>query len=57
MRSRITATVIGTVLIGVLLNGLVLLNVSAYIQQIVVGVKVAQAVAIVADEAKLAVGS
>ncbi|HYV76545.1 MAG TPA: ABC transporter permease, partial [Streptosporangiaceae bacterium] len=34
----IFGTVIGTILIGVLLNGLVLLNVSSYIQQIIIGV-------------------
>jgi ribose/xylose/arabinose/galactoside ABC-type transport system permease subunit len=41
----IFGTVIGTALIGVLLNGLVLLNVSAYIQQIVIGVIIVLAVA------------
>ena len=41
----IFGTVIGTALIGVLLNGLVLLNVSAYIQQIIIGVIIVLAVA------------
>ena len=41
----IFGTVVGTVLIGVLLNGLVLLNVSPYIQQIVIGVIIVLAVA------------
>jgi ABC-type xylose transport system permease subunit len=41
----IFGTVIGTILIGVLLNGLVLLDVSAYIQQIIVGVIIVLAVA------------
>ena len=41
----IFGTVIGTVLIGVLLNGLVLLNVSSYIQQIIIGVIIVLAVA------------
>ncbi len=40
----IAGTVVGTLLIGVLLNGLVLLNVSAYIQQIVVGLIIVLAV-------------
>ena len=34
----IFGTVIGTILIGVLLNGLVLMNVSSYIQQIIIGI-------------------
>ena len=34
----IFGTVIGTILIGVLLNGLVLMNVSSYVQQIIIGV-------------------
>ena len=38
-------TVVGTVLIGVLLNGLVLLNVSSYIQQIIIGLIIVLAVA------------
>lgn len=38
-------TVIGSMLIGVLLNGLVLLNVSSYIQQIIIGVIIVLAVA------------
>ena len=41
----IFGTVVGTVLIGVLLNGLVLLNVSPYIQQIIIGVIIVLAVA------------
>ena len=30
-------TVIGSILIGVLINGLVLMNVSSYVQQIIIG--------------------
>lgn len=41
----IFGTVIGTVLIGVLLNGLVILNVSPYVQQIIIGVIIVLAVA------------
>jgi inositol transport system permease protein len=41
----IFGTVVGTILIGVLLNGLVLLNASPYIQQIVIGVIIVLAVA------------
>jgi inositol transport system permease protein len=41
----IFGTVVGTILIGVLLNGLVLMNVSPYIQQIVIGVIIVLAVA------------
>ena len=41
----IFGTVVGTILIGVLLNGLVLLNVSPYIQQIIIGVIIVLAVA------------
>jgi ribose/xylose/arabinose/galactoside ABC-type transport system permease subunit len=41
----IFGTVVGTVLIGVLLNGLVLMNVSSYIQQIIIGVIIVLAVA------------
>jgi inositol transport system permease protein len=41
----IFGTVVGAVLIGVLLNGLVLLNVSSYIQQIIIGVIIVFAVA------------
>jgi ribose/xylose/arabinose/galactoside ABC-type transport system permease subunit len=41
----IFGTVIGSILIGVLLNGLVLMNVSSYIQQIVIGVIIVLAVA------------
>lgn len=42
---RVLGTVIGAILIGVLTNGLVLLNVSSYIQQIVIGVIIVLAVA------------
>ena len=41
----IFGTVIGTILIGVLLNGLVLMNVSSYVQQIIIGVIIILAVA------------
>ncbi|GLS17427.1 sugar ABC transporter permease [Labrys miyagiensis] len=41
----IFGTVIGTILIGVLLNGLVLMGVSPYIQQIIIGVIIVLAVA------------
>ena len=41
----IFGTVIGTILIGVLLNGLVLMEVSPYIQQIIIGVIIVLAVA------------
>jgi ribose/xylose/arabinose/galactoside ABC-type transport system permease subunit len=41
----IFGTVIGTILIGVLLNGLQLQNVSSYIQQIIIGVIIVLAVA------------
>jgi len=41
----IFGTVIGTMLIGVLLNGLVLMNVSAYVQQIIIGIIIVLAVA------------
>ena len=41
----IFGTVIGTILIGVLLNGLVLMNVSSYVQQIIIGVIIVLAVA------------
>ena len=40
----IFGTVIGALLIGVLLNGLVILNVSSYIQQIIIGVIIVLAV-------------
>ena len=40
----IFGTVIGSLLIGVLLNGLVILNVSSYIQQIIIGVIIVLAV-------------
>ena len=42
----ILGTVIGALLIGVLTNGLVLLNVSSFIQQIVIGVILVAAVAL-----------
>ena len=41
----IFGTVVGTLLIGVLLNGLVLMNVNSYIQQIIIGVIIVLAVA------------
>lgn len=41
----IFGTVIGALLIGVLLNGLVLMNVSSYVQQIIIGVIIVLAVA------------
>ena len=41
----IFGTVVGSLLIGVLLNGLVMMNVSSYIQQIIIGVIVVLAVA------------
>jgi inositol transport system permease protein len=41
----IFGTVVGSLLIGVLLNGLVILNVSSYIQQIIIGVIIVLAVA------------
>ncbi len=41
----IFGTVVGTLLIGVLLNGLVLMNVSSYIQQIIIGFIIVLAVA------------
>ena len=41
----IFGTVVGTILIGVLLNGLVLMQVSSYIQQIIIGVIIVLAVA------------
>ena len=41
----IFGTVIGTILIGVLLNGLVMMNVNSYIQQIIIGVIIVLAVA------------
>lgn len=42
---RVLGTVIGSILIGVLINGLVLMNVSSYVQQIVIGVIIILAVA------------
>jgi len=41
---RVLGTVIGSLLIGVLFNGLVLLNVSSYLQQIIIGVIIVLAV-------------
>ncbi|MEY3080950.1 MAG: hypothetical protein RJA94_935 [Pseudomonadota bacterium] len=41
----IFGTVVGSLLIGVLLNGLVLMNVNSYIQQIIIGVIIVLAVA------------
>lgn len=41
----ILGTVIGAILVGVLTNGLVLMNVSSYIQQIIIGVIIVLAVA------------
>ncbi|MFN4142907.1 ABC transporter permease [Aestuariivirga sp.] len=41
----IFGTVIGTLLIGVLLNGLVLMNVNSYVQQIIIGIIIVLAVA------------
>ncbi len=41
----IFGTVIGTLLIGILLNGLVLMNISSYIQQIIIGFIIVLAVA------------
>lgn len=41
----VVGTVIGAVLVGVLTNGLVLMNVSSYIQQIIIGVIIVIAVA------------
>jgi inositol transport system permease protein len=41
----IGGTVVGTVLIGVLLNGLVIMNVSPYYQQVIIGVIIVLAVA------------
>jgi len=38
-------TVVGTVLVGVLLNGLVILNVSSYVQQVIIGSVIVLAVA------------
>ena len=44
-RGGISGTLVGTILIGVLLNGLVILNVSPYVQQVIVGVIIVLAVA------------
>jgi inositol transport system permease protein len=41
----VAGTVIGSILIGVLINGLVLMNVSSYVQQIVIGIIIVLAVA------------
>ena len=41
----IFGTVVGSLLIGVLLNGLVLMNVSPYVQQMIIGVIIVLAVA------------
>lgn len=42
---KVFGTVIGAILIGVLINGLVLMNVSSYVQQIIIGVIIILAVA------------
>jgi ribose/xylose/arabinose/galactoside ABC-type transport system permease subunit len=42
---NVLGTVIGALLIGVLINGLVMLNVSSYVQQIIIGVIIILAVA------------
>ena len=44
-RGGVPGTLVGTILIGVLLNGLVILNVSPYVQQVIVGVIIVLAVA------------
>jgi inositol transport system permease protein len=44
-QGSVVGTVVGTLLIGVLQNGLVLMNVSSYIQQIIIGLIVVLAVA------------
>jgi ribose/xylose/arabinose/galactoside ABC-type transport system permease subunit len=44
-RGSVLGTVVGSVLIGVLNNGLVLMNVSSYVQQVVIGVIIILAVA------------
>jgi inositol transport system permease protein len=41
---QVVGTVIGSLLIGVLINGLVLMNVSSYVQQIIIGVIIVLAV-------------
>jgi inositol transport system permease protein len=41
----IAGTIVGTLLIGVLLNGLVIMNVSAYSQQVIIGIIIVLAVA------------
>jgi inositol transport system permease protein len=41
----IAGTIVGTLLIGVLLNGLVIVNVSAYSQQVIIGIIIVLAVA------------
>ena len=40
----VAGTVIGSILIGVLINGLVLMNVSPYVQQIIIGIIIVLAV-------------
>ena len=45
MRARYAGTVVGATLIGVLVNGLVLNNVSSYIQQVIIGLIIILAVA------------
>jgi inositol transport system permease protein len=40
----ITGTIVGTILIGVLLNGLVIMNVNPYYQQVIVGLIIVLAV-------------
>ena len=41
----IGGTVVGVILIGVLINGLVIMNVGAYYQQIIIGIIIVLAVA------------
>lgn len=41
---KITGTIIGTIIMGVLINGLVLMNISAYYQQIITGAIIVAAV-------------
>ncbi|WP_244151955.1 hypothetical protein [Rodentibacter myodis] len=41
---KITGTIFGSIIIGVLINGLVLMDVSAYYQQIIMGVIIILAV-------------
>ncbi|MDY9240013.1 ABC transporter permease, partial [Escherichia coli] len=42
---RIGGTIIGSIIMGILINGLVLMNVSAYYQQIITGLIIVLAVA------------